>query len=428
MAETCPKCGYGGVETDRCPRCNLVLSEYRSHIESLIKAAQVSPKTPRPPSDPEPRPVESEATKRCPRCGLLSPPTAERCECGYAFDGRGGYEIRRLSFHGTGGSLFGIYIVNLFLTLVTLGVYSFWGRVKVRRYILSQTDLEGDRFAYHGTGKELLIGWLKAMLVFGVPLGLLIIVRDLLDVGAVIKAAAWVLFYGVIIVFVPFAIVSARRYRLSRISWRGIRFSFRGRALDFVKLFVGGVLLSAITLGLYYPVFDTRRYGFLMSRSYFGNRKFEFDGHGRDLVGSFVLTVILTVASVGLWGFLLLFSRGYALPLLLLTLPAPAACWFWFLAKKRRYLWDHTLFASARFRSTITASGLFLLSVGNLLLLVVTLGFGWPWVLVRYVRFHLTYLALEGPLDLAGIVQDAQAAAPIGEGFASFLDAGFDLG
>ncbi|MGH7830199.1 MAG: DUF898 family protein, partial [Candidatus Binatia bacterium] len=49
-------------------------------------------------------------------------------------------EVRRLSFHGTGGSLFGIRIVNMFLILVTFGLYSFWAKVRVRRYLMSQTE------------------------------------------------------------------------------------------------------------------------------------------------------------------------------------------------------------------------------------------------------------------------------------------------
>jgi uncharacterized membrane protein YjgN (DUF898 family) len=98
---------------------------------------------------------------------------------------------RRFSFHGSGGSLFGIQIVNLFLTLVTLGIYSFWGRVKVRKYMMSQSDFEDDRFAYHGTGKESLLGWLKAIVIIGVPIVALI----LLSAGALI--------YVVFAVFMP---------------------------------------------------------------------------------------------------------------------------------------------------------------------------------------------------------------------------------
>jgi uncharacterized membrane protein YjgN (DUF898 family) len=312
-------------------------------------------------------------------------------------------QVRRLSFHGAGGSLFGIHIVNTFLTIITLGIYSFWGRVRVRSYLLSETEFEGDRFAYHGTGRELLNGYLKAMLVFGIPLALLNFVPDLLDLGVVVKIAAGVLAYGIILVFVPLAMVGARRYRLSRTSWRGIRFSFRGRVADFMKLFVGGALLTPITLGLYYPFFDTKRYAFMTSHSHLGNRKFDFDGTGRDLFGSYALALLLFLPTLGLY-------------------------WFWFLAKKQRYFWDHTSCGVARFHSTVTGGRLLLLRLGNLLLLVVTLGLGWPWVLVRNARFACAYLTLEGSLDLADIQQDAQAATATGEGLAGFLDVDFALG
>src|SRR5689334_20764774 len=78
-------------------------------------------------------------------------------------------ETRRLYFRGSAGSLFGIQLVNMLLTLCTLGVYMFWAKVRVRRYLWGQTEFEGDRFAYHGTAGELLIGSLKAVAVFGLP-------------------------------------------------------------------------------------------------------------------------------------------------------------------------------------------------------------------------------------------------------------------
>src|SRR5207245_2228241 len=78
--------------------------------------------------------------------------------------------------------------------------------------------------------------------------------------------------------FMTIAAVGAHRYRLSRTSWRGIRFSFRARTRDFVKLFIGGSMLTTLTLGLYYPVFDTRRRAFMVAHAHFGNRPFGFDG------------------------------------------------------------------------------------------------------------------------------------------------------
>ena len=82
-------------------------------------------------------------------------------------------EIRQPFFKGTGGALFGIQLVNTFLTIVTLGFYSFWAKTKVRNYLWSQTELEGDRFVYHGTGMELMSGFFKVMILIAVPLFLL---------------------------------------------------------------------------------------------------------------------------------------------------------------------------------------------------------------------------------------------------------------
>lgn len=310
-------------------------------------------------------------------------------------------DTRTLSFHGSGGTLFGIQVVNALLTLVTVGVYYFWAKVRTRTYLLSQTELGGDRFAYHGTGKELLVGALKAVLVFLLPVWLLNHVPAAAGAGPAVIGVASLLASGLLLVFFPVAIVGARRYRLSRTSWRGVRFSFRGETRRFVRLFVIGAVLSGLTLGLYYPVFAVRQHAFLVSRSWFGNRQFDFDGRAMGLFGPFLLMFVLTLPTLGL-------------------------CWFWYYARKQRFLWDHTTFGAARFRSTVTAWRLFGLVTVNVLLVVLTLGLALPWVRVRSARFGCRYLALEGAVDLDAILQEAQAASATGEGLAGFLDT--DLG
>ena len=74
-----------------------------------------------------------------------------------------------LLFRGRAGSLLGIHIVNVFLTLLTFGVYFFWAKARVRRYLFAQTELDGDRFAFHGRGLEMLVGFVKAVIIFGLP-------------------------------------------------------------------------------------------------------------------------------------------------------------------------------------------------------------------------------------------------------------------
>jgi uncharacterized membrane protein YjgN (DUF898 family) len=312
--------------------------------------------------------------------------------------------IRRPSFHGSGGTLLGIHVVNVLLILVTLGVYYFWAKTRVRRYVFSESQFDGDRFAYHGIGKELLLGFLRAFLVFLLPIIALSVIRDWLDVAAQVKAAAGSLIPLLLyLFFIPLALVGARRYRLSRTSWRGIRFSFRGKAWRFILIFIKGSLLTGLTFGLYYPFFLTERQAFLVSHSYFGNERFEFNGRGRDLFANYLLALLLTLPTLGL-------------------------CWFWFVARKRRFFWNHTRFGTARFRSTVSGGSLVGLYLVNGLLLLGTLGLAWPWVRVRNIRFTFRYLALEGEVDLERIQQQAQFASATGEGLAGFLDTGFDLG
>ena len=157
-----------------------------------------------------------------------------------------GSTSRTFSFHGRGGTLLGITIVNICLTLLTLGVYSFWAKVRVRTYLLSQSEVEHDRFAYHGTGRELFLGALKAGLVFGVPIALLQAAANLTR-DPVAVAVASLVTPVVVLVFVPIAMVGARRYRLSRTSWRAIRFSFDGTVKEYLKIFVTGSLLTPLT-------------------------------------------------------------------------------------------------------------------------------------------------------------------------------------
>ena len=309
---------------------------------------------------------------------------------------------RQLFFFGNGGTLLGIHVINFFLTLLTLGIYSFWGKVKIRKYQWGQTEFEGDRFAYHGTGKELLNGFFKAAIWY-IGAGALVEIASRLPGGKLVEIAIIILAACMMLTLVTIATIGPWRYRLSRTSWRGIRFSFRGSLTDFAKMFIGGIFLNLITLGLYYPFFRTKIFNFKISNAFFGNQKFSFDGTGKDLIGSFLLALLLFIPTFGLY-------------------------WFWFKAKMRRYLYGHTSIGPARLKSTVTGGRLLLLTLTNGLLLIFSLGFAWSWVMVRTVKFNYAYLSLEGPLDLASIQQDAKAATAMGEGLESImdLDSGFE--
>jgi uncharacterized membrane protein YjgN (DUF898 family) len=403
MAIACPRCGAPAVERDKCAQCGVFASVYTAALEKMRRAPTPPPAAPRaaPPTAPTgaARAEAAQPARPIPTTSATAvmPATAAAPTIRAAAAPVGS---RRLTFHGSGGTLFGIYVVNILLTIATFGLYRFWGRVKIRRFMLSQTGFEGDRFAYHGTGKELLAGFVKALLFVGMPITALSVAARLSG-DKTIHIVTQVFTSLLIFVFIPIAMVGARRYRLSRTSWRGIRFSFRGPLWEFVRVFLLASILSTLTLTLYYPFFQTRQQAFMISNSYFGRRRFRFDGRGRDLFGAYVIALLLLVPTFGLY-------------------------LFWFNAKKARYFWEHTYFETARFRSTMTGSRLMAQTLGNWTMLILTLGLAWPWVLVRRARFEFAYLTVEGPLDLAGIVQEPQLATATGDALSSLL--GADVG
>jgi uncharacterized membrane protein YjgN (DUF898 family) len=386
MAEPCPRCA-APVEGERCTQCGLVVALYHGALEKLRRG----------PTAPPPTAV----------VGVLPAPAASDAgdlAAGRSGGGDGGRLVSspRLVFHGSAWTLLGIHVVNVLLVLLTLGIFYFWGKARVRAYLYSQSELAHDRFAYHGTGRELLVGFLKGLTVFGIPVVLLSVVPQVFRVPAAVAGTLQTLLWLVGVVLVPVAMVGARRYRLSRTSWRGIRFSFRGPVREFVGIFIVGSILTSLTLGVYYPVFVTRRQAFMVSHAYFGSRKFDFDARGRALIGPFLVMALLFVPTLGL-------------------------SWFWFSARRHRFFTEHTRFGATRFRSAVGGGALAWLQISNLLAIVLTLGLAWPWTVVRSMRFYYRYVTLQGPLDLGDVRQDARAASATGEGLAGLLDADFGV-
>ena len=349
---------------------------------------------------------------------------------------------RRLFFHGSGYELFEIWIVNLSYTLLTLGVYYFWAKVRVRMYLLSRLEFDDHPFVYHGTGKELLVGWGKATLVITVPLSLPI----LLNANLTIRTLSSLLVAGLTLTLFQFVRVWSHAYRLSRISWRSIRFSFKGTARQSIKIFAKGTLLTVITAGLYYPFYVTEQRRFMTSYSFVGNTPFEFSGRGRDVLKIYAQAVLLGTV----WGVLLVLLLAFAL-FIVSGLVAP-----WLsprmqqltnlamallilgivllylksviFSDQQRYFWSRTSVGTASFRSTMPTESLFWFKVANVGLLIASLGLAWPWVRTRNLRFFFDHFMVEGPIELADIDQQTAPPNAMGEEFTGFFEAGLDLG
>src|SRR5829696_4362029 len=152
-------------------------------------------------------------------------------------------------FTGHERAFWRLLIRGAFLLAVTLGIYRFWLATDVRRFLWSHTDVAGESLEYTGTAIELLLGFLIAIAII-VPLNIAIFLAALaLGMGEASGIYAFLLlaFLG------QYAVYRARRYRLTRTVYRGVRFHQTGSAWRYAVCSVFWWAIIALTLGLAYP-------------------------------------------------------------------------------------------------------------------------------------------------------------------------------
>ncbi len=175
--------------------------------------------------------------------------------------------------------------------MLTLGIYRFWLTTDIRRHLWSSTELAGESFEYIGTARELLLGFLIAIAIL-LPLyaGLFIVTLSLGEFGEI---ASVVLSFVLLGVLGQYAVYRARRYRLSRTVYRGLRFHQTGSAWRYAVCAVFWWSLIALTAGLAYPFAQSRLERFKMRHTFYGDLPGRFEGSAARLfAGVFLLWLI----------------------------------------------------------------------------------------------------------------------------------------
>jgi uncharacterized membrane protein YjgN (DUF898 family) len=163
------------------------------------------------------------------------------------------------------------------LELITVGFYRFWLATDIRRHLWRNTSAGGDALEYTGNGKELLIGALFALAIFA-PIYILyfIIGLEAERMKAFASVPLGLFFY----LFTQFAIYRARRYRLTRTIWRGVRFWMTGSGWSYAWRSFLWAMLAGITIGFALPWREAALERFKMHHSFYGDLPGHFDGTG----------------------------------------------------------------------------------------------------------------------------------------------------
>lgn len=173
-----------------------------------------------------------------------------------------------------------LMIRGALLLMVTLGIYRFWLVTDMRRFLWSNSEISGEDLEYTGTPIELLLGFLVALTVL-VPLyGASFIAA--LDLGLI--GRLWGLLAFVLLAFLGhFAVYRARRYRLTRTLYRGLRFRQTGSAWRYAVCAVFWWAMIILTVGLAYPWSRARLERFKMDNTFYGDLGGRFEGSAWSL-------------------------------------------------------------------------------------------------------------------------------------------------
>ncbi|MGD9544066.1 MAG: YjgN family protein [Methylocystis sp.] len=189
-------------------------------------------------------------------------------------------EPRDIVFTGRDDAFRDILFKGAPLEIVTFGFYRFWLATRIRQHLWSHTVLDGDAFAYLGTARELLIGFLFAIAI----LAPIYLASFLLGVEAEREISFASSLIGVAFVaFWQFAIYRARRYRLHRTAWRGLRFNMDGSGVSYALNAMGWGVLMIVTLGLALPWMQAALERYKMQHTYYGDLRGDFVATGDEL-------------------------------------------------------------------------------------------------------------------------------------------------
>lgn len=346
-------------------------------------------------------------------------------------------------FRGNASEYFGIWIVNLVLTVLTLGIYSAWAKVRTQRYMYSNTRLAGAAFEYLAEPMQILKGRLIAYALV------------LILAAAIQFQLIWIVIpmYLALLAVFPLLIHFSLRFRARYSAWRGLRFRFDGQPGEAYKAYMLYPIIALITMYIMVPWMVKEQQAYVVGHHLFGGKRFSFHGVLGDYFKPFLIALgigiaLFVILIFGMFGMAIAGAASGAaastdaagqpqLPAALATLMVVMfvalyggmlALGVYVQAAFLNLRWNNTGLGEHRFESTLDWKQLILIYLSNGLAILFTLGLAVPWAQIRMLRYRLanTTLIAHGSLDdFVAMIESDQSAT--GAELAQALDLDLDV-
>jgi len=312
-------------------------------------------------------------------------------------------------FHGSGKEYFKIWIVNIFLTILTLGIYSAWAKVRKNKYFYGNTRLGEASFDYLADPMSILRGRLIAFGLFSVYS----VITNLVPL-------ATLPFIVLFLIAMPWIAVKSLTFRARNTAFRNIRFNFTGRYGEAAKWYIGGPLIVPVTIGLAYPLVMKGQKQFAVANTTYGTAPFRFEARTRDFYAIFGVVVLVVVALIALQ-----MATQKTIPWLggVIIIPAYLYIFAFWNSQMGNIIYNASSLESHRFISDLRTRDIMLLYLTNTLGILVTLGLFVPWANVRLARYRAQRLKLVANGNLNNFINSqAENVSSTGEEVGEIFD------
>ena len=322
-------------------------------------------------------------------------------------------KTRRLPFvfNGDGAEYFKIWIVNIFLTIVTLGIYSAWAKVRNNQYFYGNTELDGASFSYLADPITILKGRVVAVVAF-------IAYSALGAISPIIQVVMALL----LVLALPWLVVRSLAFTARNSGYRNLRFNFHGDIGGAVKAFIGWPLLGIISLGLLFPLCWQKQQEYMVSNYSYGTARFTFSAGPREYYMIFLILI-----GIGLVGGIASAILGAITPAL--SAVAVLIMYLYIFAymnvRMHNLAYNAAALNTHGFDSHLELNSYAQLFLVNTLATVATLGLFIPWAKVRTANYIAEHMHFNANGDLNKFVADEQEQMTA---FGEEVDAVFDLG
>jgi uncharacterized membrane protein YjgN (DUF898 family) len=371
-----------------------VVSQEVMPAPTLKKAAPPEEEWREAPQPPEKR-IEREAVAPALAAGIKLPPRIP------------------FEFLGTGPEYFKIWLVNVILSIVTLGIYSPWAKVRRKQYFYGSTHIQGASFEYLADPKKILKGRI-------IVVGLLIVHSMVSKLAPIIGS---ILGLAIVVIF-PWLVVRSLAFNARNSAVRNIRFGFDGTVWEAAKVYVLWPIVAVFTFGILFPYVYFRQKKFIVENSSYGTTGFTFTATAGEYYGLGFSAIIPIVIGIGL-----IATSGFFFPPATLLVGLVLYLYFFafFSVKTTNLLYNSSRLAPHRLKATLKVKEYIMLVVTNSIATALTLGLFHPWAKVRTLRYKLEHLTMvvSGDLD-SFIAKEQKQVSAVGEEMGDFLD--FDFG